>query len=85
MEDCCCIIIVCKSTMKQKSVTQASSSDRFLKHIRIMAWKQHSPEEMTMIVQESLRAEHHFAELWRSEGIANGSLWLIMRPQAVSF
>jgi transposase len=56
--------------MRQKSGTQATSSDQVVKDIRRATRKQYSAEEKIRIVLDGLRGEYSIAELCRREGIA---------------
>lgn len=56
--------------MRQKSVTQSTSSEQVVKDIRRSTRKQYSAEEKIRIVLDGLRGEYSIAELCRREGIA---------------
>src|ERR1700724_822961 len=56
--------------MRQKSNSNALSSERIVKDIRRATRKQYSAEEKIRIVLDGLRGEHSIAELCRREGIA---------------
>ncbi len=56
--------------MRQKTVTQVTSSDQAVKDIRRATRKQYSAEEKIRIVLDGLRGEYSISELCRREGIA---------------
>ena len=58
--------------MRQKSNTNALSSEDMVKGIRRATRKRYSAEEKIRIVLDGLRGEHSIAELCRREGIAEG-------------
>jgi transposase len=70
MEDFWLIVIVWRTKMRQKSVTQGTSSEQVVKDIRRATRKQYSAEEKIRIVLDGLRGEYSIAELCRREGIA---------------
>ena len=70
MEDFWLIVVVWRTKMRQKSVTQVTSSDQVVKDIRRATRKQYSAEEKIRIVLDGLRGEYSIAELCRREGIA---------------
>ena len=58
--------------MRQKSNSNALSSEEMVKGIRRATRKRYSAEEKIRIVLDGLRGEHSIAELCRREGIAEG-------------
>src|SRR3977135_3987360 len=58
--------------MRQKSNSNALSSEEVVKGIRRATRKRYSSEEKIRIVLDGLRGEHSIAELCRREGIAEG-------------
>src|SRR5438309_10529097 len=56
--------------MRQKSNSNALSSEEMVKDISRATRKQYSAEEKIRIVLDGLRGEHSIAELCRREGIA---------------
>ena len=56
--------------MRQKSGSQAASSEQVVKDIRWATRKQYSAEEKIRVVLDGLRGEYSIAELCRREGIA---------------
>src|SRR5678816_3270641 len=58
--------------MRQKSNTNAQSSENIVKGIRRATRKRYSAEEKIRIVLDGLRGEMSIAELCRREGIAEG-------------
>src|SRR5436190_23861307 len=56
--------------MRQKSNSNALSSEEMVKGIRRATRKRYSAEEKIRIVLDGLRGEHSIAELCRREGIA---------------
>ena len=58
--------------MIQKTVTQVTSSNRVVKHIRRATRKQYLAEEKIRIVMDGLRGEYSIAGLCRCEGIVQG-------------
>ena len=58
--------------MRQKSNTNAQSSEDIVKGIRRATRKRYSAEEKIRIVLDGLRGEQSIAELCRHEGIAEG-------------
>jgi transposase len=58
--------------MRQKSNSDALSSEEIVKGIRRATRKRYSAEEKIRIVLDGLRGEHSIAELCRREGIAEG-------------
>src|SRR5947209_1763429 len=58
--------------MRQKSNSNALSSEEMVKGIRRATRKRYSAEEKIRIVLDGLRGEHSIAELCRREGIATG-------------
>ena len=58
--------------MRQKSNTNAQSSEDIVKGIRRATRKRYSAEEKIRIVLDGLRGEMSIAELCRREGIAEG-------------
>ena len=58
--------------MRQKSNSNALSSEDIVKGIRRATRKRYSAEEKIRIVLDGLRGEHSIAELCRREGIAEG-------------
>jgi transposase len=70
MEDFRLNVILWRTMMRQKSVTQVGSSEQVVKDIRRATRKQYSAEEKIRIVLDGLRGEYSVAELCRREGIA---------------
>ena len=58
--------------MRQKSHSNALSSEEMVKGIRRATRKRYSAEEKIRIVLDGLRGEHSISELCRREGIAEG-------------
>jgi transposase len=58
--------------MRQKSNSNALSSEEMVKGIHRATRKRYSAEEKIRIVLDGLRGEHSIAELCRREGIAEG-------------
>ena len=58
--------------MRQKSNSNALSSEEMVKGIRRATRKRYSAEEKIRIVLDGLRGEYSIAELCRREGIAEG-------------
>src|SRR5438477_11164980 len=58
--------------MRQKSNSNALSSEEMVKGIRRATRKRYSAEEKMRIVLDGLRGEYSIAELCRREGIAEG-------------
>src|SRR2546423_1856518 len=58
--------------MRQKSNSNALSSEEMVKGIRRATRKRYSAEDKIRIVLDGLRGEHSIAELCRREGVAEG-------------
>ncbi len=65
-------IVDCSISMRQKSFTPSSPSERLVKNIRRATRRHHSAEEKIRIVLDGLWGESSLAELCRREGIAEG-------------